>query len=141
MKTGIELIAAERSRQVTQEGWTQEHDNAHQRGELIDAGLSYIYAAVNVGHPAMQKPPTVWPWEPHWWKPSDDYVRNLVKAGALIAAEIDRITSNLPASPGEKPGSYPATARPGEPAGKSSCLREKKNLIPPRDAKEVMPMP
>ena len=31
-----------------------------------------------------------WPWPPEFWKPSDDPVRNLVKAGALIAAEIDR---------------------------------------------------
>ncbi len=32
-----------------------------------------------------------WPWEEVWFKPSPDQVRNLVKAGALIAAEIDRI--------------------------------------------------
>ena len=34
-----------------------------------------------------------WPWAKKWWKPSDDPVRNLVKAGALIAAEIDRLES------------------------------------------------
>jgi hypothetical protein len=34
----------------------------------------------------------VWPWEqPDWWKPSDNPIRNLEKAGALIAAEIDRL--------------------------------------------------
>lgn len=32
-----------------------------------------------------------WPWHSSWWKPSDDPIRNLVKAGALIAAEIDRL--------------------------------------------------
>jgi hypothetical protein len=32
-----------------------------------------------------------WPWDAEWWKPSPDSVRNLVKAGALIAAEIDRL--------------------------------------------------
>ncbi len=32
-----------------------------------------------------------WPWEMAWLKISEDPVRNLVKAGALIAAEIDRL--------------------------------------------------
>jgi hypothetical protein len=32
-----------------------------------------------------------WPWSKKWWKPSSDPIRNLVKAGALIAAEIDRL--------------------------------------------------
>lgn len=37
------------------------------------------------------KAPDAWPWDPSWWKPSPDPIRNLVKAGALIAAEIDRL--------------------------------------------------
>lgn len=37
------------------------------------------------------KAPDEWPWDPSWWKPSPDPVANLVKAGALIAAEIDRL--------------------------------------------------
>jgi hypothetical protein len=33
-----------------------------------------------------------WPWEPEWDKRgSGDRMRDLVKAGALIAAEIDRL--------------------------------------------------
>jgi len=32
----------------------------------------------------------LWPWGKEWWKPSDRR-RDLVKAGALIAAEIDRL--------------------------------------------------
>ena len=32
-----------------------------------------------------------WPFEDAAWKPSHDPVKNLVKAGALIAAEIDRL--------------------------------------------------
>jgi hypothetical protein len=35
--------------------------------------------------------PSSWPWDYDWWKPSDDPIRNLTKAGALIAAEIDRL--------------------------------------------------
>lgn len=89
--SGAGLIAAERQGQITREGWTEEHDDGHARGEMIDAALSYIFAAINVGHPAMQKPPREWPWASEWWKPSEDRIRNLTKAGALIAAEIDRL--------------------------------------------------
>lgn len=33
------------------------------------------------------------PWDNEWWKPSpDDRKRELVKAGALIAAAIDRLS-------------------------------------------------
>jgi len=36
--------------------------------------------------------PFNWPWEDRFWKPTpNDRVRELVKAGALIAAEIDRV--------------------------------------------------
>jgi len=36
--------------------------------------------------------PPIWPWEKSWWKPTpNDRVKELVKAGALIAAEIDRL--------------------------------------------------
>jgi hypothetical protein len=38
--------------------------------------------------------PGWWPWAERFWKPTpDDRVRELVKAGALIAAEIDRLTA------------------------------------------------
>jgi hypothetical protein len=37
-----------------------------------------------------------WPWDMKWWKPSDDPIKNLVKAGALIAAEIDRLQNSKP---------------------------------------------
>jgi hypothetical protein len=36
-------------------------------------------------------PPDGWPFDPSWWKPSNDRKANLIKAGALIAAEIDRL--------------------------------------------------
>ena len=43
--------------------------------------------------------PGIWPWDHEFWKPSEDQIRNLVKAGALIAAEIDRlIRANQPAT-------------------------------------------
>jgi hypothetical protein len=34
----------------------------------------------------------VWPFTEHWWKPTpNNRIRELEKAGALIAAEIDRL--------------------------------------------------
>lgn len=41
MKTGIELIAEERERQITKEGWTPEHDAEHKNGELANAAAVY----------------------------------------------------------------------------------------------------
>ena len=35
-------------------------------------------------------PPPSWPWVRRWWKPTDRR-RDLVKAGALILAEIERL--------------------------------------------------
>lgn len=84
MKTGIELIAEERKRQVSKEGWTASHDDKHRRGQM--AWEAACYAANSTGGNLEHH----WPSAQKWWKPSD-LVRSLVKAGALIAAEIDRL--------------------------------------------------
>lgn len=85
MSTGIEIIAAERQRQIEQEGWSAEHDDAHKRGELAWAATCYA-------SPALGGRTVNWPWDRNWWKPTpDDRIRELAKAGALIAAEIDRL--------------------------------------------------
>jgi len=93
-ETGITSIAAERKRQVEKEGWTPEHDDRHTSGELAEA--AHCYAATAVYHAQgwdMKRVPEYlsWPWDADLWKPSPDPIRNLVKAGALIAAEIDRL--------------------------------------------------
>jgi hypothetical protein len=98
---GVLRIQAERERQQLIEGWTPEHDADHTGGELARAGACYAEAARVVAHtpePAVleylrSNPPAGWPWHPSWWKPDSSPVRNLEKAGALIAAEIDRLTS------------------------------------------------
>lgn len=86
--TGSEMIAAERARQINVEGWTPEHDDEHDSCEMTWAAVSYAMQAANPPGGDEFDP---WPWAESWWKPSDDPVRNLVKAGALIAAEIDRL--------------------------------------------------
>jgi hypothetical protein len=88
--TGVELIAAERKRQIEQEGWTPEHDDAHSRREMQAAAECYMAYGCNARW--QSQAPMLWPWDDKWWKPSySDEIRNLVKAGALIAAEIDRL--------------------------------------------------
>ncbi|MDP3851982.1 MAG: DUF1643 domain-containing protein [Luteolibacter sp.] len=99
MKTGIELIAAERERQITEEGRTEQHDDCHKLGEM--AGAAAVYALNACGfdqpewleavRPLIKVKVRIWPWSTYWWKPSKDPVRDLSKAGALIAAEIDRL--------------------------------------------------
>lgn len=86
--SGVERIAAERRRQVEAEGWTPEHDRAHPNGELVDAAVAY--ARYGNDPRFAHDPPMCWPWAPKWWKPCDR-IRALEKAGALIAAEIDRL--------------------------------------------------
>lgn len=88
--TGAELIAAERQRQIEQEGWTPEHDDKHATGALKKAAYAYLAYGECPRYPT-GSPPACWPWSAEWWKPSYDPARNLVKVGALIAAEIDRL--------------------------------------------------
>lgn len=106
-KTGAELIAAERQRHVDEEGWTPEHDDQHSEGELAIAAS--VYAIVTPENvigltDEMLDGGGNWPWDLEWFKPFDpsfmgdvgefpviDRKRCLVKAGALIAAEIDRL--------------------------------------------------
>lgn len=99
MTRGTDLIAAERVRQITEEGYTPEHDADH-AWALIRAGALYAdqTAQVLAGKPHLgagsvaTDDPWVWPWHPSYWKPTGDPVRDLVKAGALIAAAIDSLT-------------------------------------------------
>ena len=77
-------VLAERRRQIEVEGWTPEHDDEHSTQELAFAAA--CYATADEG----DAPPAVWPWHLSWWKPTDRR-HNLVKAGALILAEIERL--------------------------------------------------
>ncbi|HEH9008914.1 TPA: ead/Ea22-like family protein [Salmonella enterica] len=81
-------VLAERSRQVTAEGWTPEHDDEHCNGELAMAAVCYINETGTVNRNGGK--PWGWPWDASWWKPNTRR-RNLVKATALLLAEIERI--------------------------------------------------
>jgi hypothetical protein len=90
-------VLTERHRQVTAEGWTPAHDDEHDSGELAAAGSAYAIAASDALHPHSQGdgdftagPPLSWPWDAEWWKPAEPR-RMLVKASALLIAEIERL--------------------------------------------------
>jgi len=93
--TVLDEIAGERRRQIEVEGWTPAHDDQQYRGELAMAAAAYAYAA---GVEDMKRAPYVggrlaprgWPWAFEWWKPTDRR-RDLIKAAALIVAEIERL--------------------------------------------------
>lgn len=108
---GAGLIAEERRRQVEVEGWTEEHDDDHAGPALALAGICYAAAATDVdirefdeddGDFRIRDP---WPWGDRRWDKREKHARRgqteekrrsgrircLVIAGALLAAEIDRL--------------------------------------------------
>lgn len=87
-KTGVELIAEERAAHKTREGWTNEGDDEYRNGELARAGACYAMNAADTYYGPAIAP--FFPFRREWWKPKDK-IRDLVRAGALIAAEIDRL--------------------------------------------------
>lgn len=91
MKTGIELIAEERKRQIEVEGWTPEHDDAHQNEQLANAAGCYALTPTQRYFDYKRNTPYAWPWSVDFWKPSPDRRKDLIKAGALIVAELDRL--------------------------------------------------
>ncbi len=85
-------VQAERRRQITAEGWTPEHDDEHDNGEMARAAACYALAgssAPNDGTAALLVS-LAWPWDEQWWKPTTTR-RDLVKACALGLAEIERL--------------------------------------------------
>lgn len=96
-KTAIELIAQEREEQLTKHGRTIEKDVAeNNEGQLTDAaatltvevpeGLKGVYIK------SIEKQPPIG-WSQEIWSKmiEKSYKNRLIIAGALIAAEIDRV--------------------------------------------------
>lgn len=90
MSFGADAIREERQRQIVTEGHTAFGDDLYTDKALAAAGAAYaVYAATGSEEEAMK----VWPesWDKRHFKPAPYARRNLAKAGALIAAEYDRI--------------------------------------------------
>ena len=90
---GVALFALERDRQITR-GFTPEHDDQHVRNELVNAAVYYL------------KGPSITAWPVNWGPARErgTRIRNLERAGALLAAEVDRLhraagTEPIPAWP------------------------------------------
>ena len=101
-------VLIERQRQIDQEGWTPEHDDQHAGGQMaLAAGCYAMFASASDRQRATADLPgslaslgktitgwaawlQIWPWHRSWWKPTTRR-RDLVKAGALIIAEIERL--------------------------------------------------
>ena len=113
MKTGIEIIAEERQRQIEEKKFTAEGADPYHSPELAIAGACY---AMPEGLRSMDVALTdidgsvtcvdfeeLFPWQ-GWWKPTpNNRIKELAKSGALIAAEIDRIQRLT--APATEPGS------------------------------------
>ena len=96
MKTGLEIISDERTRQITDEGYTPGMDDNQTLGELALAAACYSITYYLRDSNNVSILP--WPWAPKYYKPNknpdktgEGRIHELAKAGALIAAEIDRL--------------------------------------------------
>lgn len=93
-ETGVEIIARERKRQVGVKGYTPEHDDEHDQSELAKAAVCYA-----IPNRAAIQAVQWWPWanapvinyNVHNPRGRKSRISELAKAGALIAAEIDRL--------------------------------------------------
>ena len=89
--TNMEVIFAERERQIKVEGWTAEHDDQHYCGEMLYAArIYYQNAKTDFISLRPNGAPVGWPWDAVWWKPKDKR-RDLIRAGALCVAERERL--------------------------------------------------
>ena len=86
MKQAILDIINERLRQVAGENFGFKHDDKHTNGEMAVAAACYAGDRRKFNKAS----PTTWPWEEKWWKPKS-YRSNLIRAAALLVAEIERI--------------------------------------------------
>lgn len=85
----IDEIAAERERQITEEGWTPEHDDSHVSGQLCRAAACYAVGGGLFKIDKFQVPLQMWPYQWEWKSKSQR--RDLIRAAALIVAEIERL--------------------------------------------------
>ncbi len=101
----ISDIAFERHRQIGLKAHSAEHDDEHEDGELAIAAACYAapFEVLREYEFLGRGPQPAWPWcrSGHNRGPREGQTRReqLVKAGALIVAEIERLDRNSHGSP------------------------------------------
>lgn len=91
---GVQLISAERDRQIDSKGFSKEADDRYTNEELACAGSCYMLPDRHRHNHWLTR---LWPknWALTWWQPHPETIKGrieeLAKAGALAAAEIDRL--------------------------------------------------
>jgi len=94
MITGIEIIAKERQRQIDYVGKKPETHCDIEDGQLRKAAVAYSFAHNHFKNQSEsnKRPPIIFPFDSFFWNPDkENDIKNLAKAGAYIAAEIDRL--------------------------------------------------
>ncbi len=90
--TGVTYIQLERKKQLEDKGFDHSRDQNYRKDELIDAAIAYLLDCTpNCKTNQVCKAADVYPWQDN--RTGNDIAR-LAKAGALIAAEIDRRLMN-----------------------------------------------
>lgn len=87
-------VMAERERQETVKGHTPDGDDCYIAGQLAKAAAAYCLAwrapMVRQSTIEIDLKADIWPWKPQFFTPRS-HRENLVRAGALILAEIERL--------------------------------------------------
>ena len=87
-------VADERTRQISGEGYTTDHDDRYRFGDLASAGAAYAKMGSHSDDLSRRRwlgaAEALWPWDRAAFKPTTAR-RDLVKACALIVAEIGRL--------------------------------------------------
>ena len=89
--TGIELITQERQEQIEKHGRTIEKDILQNGSYQLSIAASKVLA-FPAGDPSYQLPPLGWDVDIYRKMINKSYKERLIIAGALIAAELDRLT-------------------------------------------------
>ena len=83
--TAIDLVKKEREKQISKHGYTIVHDRQHPKKAVLYGALAYLNSVIYSPNIGIED----WPFEEESFKPEGD-VNNLVKAAAMIIAEIDK---------------------------------------------------
>lgn len=83
--TAIDLVKEEREKQINKYGYTAVHDRQHHNKAVLYGALAYLNSVIYSPNIGIED----WPFEEESFNPEGD-IKNLVKAAAMIIAEIDK---------------------------------------------------